>query len=755
MANATSQDSAVTDMYQLDPLGVIKRKFWSILFFVICAIALSLLYFFQAPKTYESWARVYIDDHRAPTLSVDGENVDSSSVEKYLEIISSRAVLAQAIENCDASEMESLSEADDVLMYVRENFIATPSDTKSASGVMRLRFQSGVEEDCQPILTNILTSFDSFIKQGSADTGSGMVETMGKLEDERSQRFSQVMREIDQLMQKPFIQVIEGKVYNQYEGQASKLQTELDQNSSDRLRFEALSENLKKAQENGESIEDLVVNTIQDMNEGQLGGYTTTHQRYLDLKVKEKEMTGQFGNDHPELTNVRQQIVMVDSMRKEQLLSALRSSTGISDDADFYTVVSNYIANKIRFFDSHERQLAEAIRSSKLKSLEITNECERLSLLLAEREMMANSSFAMQDKASEYDVLRGFQWQDVRVIDPASAPEQVAPDLAISLAAGTLLGCLAGFVFGAFKEMAEKTFRSTEDVSKQLGIDVVAQVANFDTRSRDKNFKNFDGDLVTIHSPQSQPAESFKAFRTSLFFKSKKEPDLKVIQITSPTPGDGKSTVAANLSVVMAQSGRKTLLIDCDLRRQTQHLRFGIGNHVGVTSVISGEAHLEQAIQETDLKNLSILTSGPNCANPAEILTSDDFSMLMSEVRDQFDFVIIDTPPVLPVTDPVIISNYVDALYMPIRIRKGVQVKSQKAVEALALVGQNVDGVIINGLTRKEAGSYSYGGYGYKVYGSYGAYKNTKPLQTNSESNPNQKVSADAQEPDDRMKSVR
>lgn len=735
MANVNSPNSAATDMYQLDPLGIIRRKFWSILFFVICAIALSFLYFSKAPKTYESWARVYIDDNRAPTFSIDGEAVESSSVEKYLEIISSRAVLAEAIDKCDITKMKSLAEADDALMYVRENFVATPSDTKSASGVMRLRFESGVQEDCQPILTNILTSFNNFIKQGSEDTGSGMAETMSKLEEGRTKRFAEVMKGIDELMQKPFIQVTEGKVYNQYEGQASKLQEELDENSSERLRFDALRENLYRAHANGENIEDLVINTIQDMNEGQLGGYTTTHHKYLDLKVKEKEMAGEFGNDHPQLASVRQQIRMVDSMRKEQLLSALRSTTSdIAQNADFYTVVTNYITNKIRFFDSHEAQLSEAIRASKMKSLEITKDCEKLTMLLAEREVMASSSFAMQDKVQEYDVLRGFQFKDVRVIDPASDAEQVAPDLAICLAAGTLLGGLAGFVFGAFKEMAEKTFRSTEDVSNQLGVDVVAQVAEFDTRARDnKAYKEFAGDMVTIHRPQSQPAESFKAFRTSIFFKTKQQPNLKTIQITSPTPGDGKSTVAANLAVVMAQSGRKVLLIDCDLRRQTQHLRFGIGNHVGVTSVISGEAHLDQAIQETALKNLSILTSGPSCANPAEILTTEDFSTFMSDVRRQFDFVIIDTPPVLPVTDPVIISNYVDAVYMPIRIRTGVQVKSQKAIEAMTLVGQNVDGIIINGLTRKEAGSYSYGGYGYQSYGAYGAYNKSKDLQTSSE----------------------
>ena len=486
-----------------------------------------------------------------------------------------------------------------------------------------------------------------------------------------------------------------------------------------------------KAKEDGDSIEDLVVDTIQDMNEGQLGGYTTTHQKYLELKVREKEMMGEFGDDHPELQSLRQQILMVDTIRKEQLLSALRTNTDVVDGGDFFSIVLNYIDNKIRFFKSHENQLADAIRAAKTKSLEITKDCERLSMLLAERELMANNNFDMQDKVQEYSVLQKFDWQDVRVIDPASPAEQVAPDLLICLAGGLLLGCLLGFIFAAMKEMAEKTFRSTDDVTKQLGVDVVAQIAKFSARRPGASpYPGIAGDVVTLHRPQSQQTESFKALRTSIFFKAKQKTDLKLIQVTSPTPGDGKSVVSSNLSVVMAQAGRKVLLIDCDLRRQTQHTRFSTGNHVGVTSIIAGECNFEEAIQPTSVQNLDLLASGPPCANPSEILTTDEFVEMLNTAKEHYDFVIVDTPPVLPVTDPVIISSHVDALFMPIRIRNGCQVKSQKAIEALALVGSQVDGVIINGLSKKDAGSYSYGGYGYG-YGNYAANKTARPIPTN------------------------
>ena len=233
-------------------------------------------------------------------------------------------------------------------------------------------------------------------------------------------------------------------------------------------------------------------------------------------------------------------------------------------------------------------------------------------------------------------------------------------------------------------------------------------------------FRRCDNAPSTSH----QPAESFKALRTSIFFKAKQERGLKVIQVTSPTPGDGKSVVTANLAVVMAQSGRRILLIDCDLRRQTQHLRFGVPSTTGVTSILAGESTLDDATQSTGVENLRILAAGPPCGNPAEMLTTKSFGRLIAEAREKYDFVLIDTPPVLPVTDPVIISSHVDAVYMPMRIRKGVQVKSQKAVEALALVGRQIEGVVINGLSRKEAGSYGFGGYGntYAAYGAYGTY---------------------------------
>ena len=716
--------AAATDMYQLDPIGLLKRKFWTILFFVICSVALALLYYFQAPKTFESWAQVFIDDQRAPTMNLDEEDRNDTAVERYLEIVKSGAVLNQAISDCVAEDMKSFEDVEDILYEVRENFVATPSDTKSESGVMRLSYQCGVEEDCQKILENIMISFTGFIKQDTGSKSGSILETMSELDKERAERFRGIMKEIDTLMQKPYVQVVEGKVYNQHEGQASKLQIQLDEKAAERLEYVALGDNLARAHAAGQNIEELVIETIQEMDEAQLGGYTASHQKYLDLLVRERELAGDFGAQHPELVNVRDQIRMVDQIRREQLLSALRTSTNTNVNAqgDFYSIVSSHIANKISFFASHEAQISEAIRAAKQKSLIITKDCERLSMLLAEREMMQDDKFEAENRVREFDVLQNFDRQDVRVIDTASVAEQVAPSLPISLAAGLLLGGLLGFLFGALKEMAEKTFRSSDEVSRRLGVNVVAQIGRFSPRSpKDPEFKRISNDIVSLHRPQSPAAESFKALRTSIFFKSQSQ-DIKVIQVTSPASGDGKSTVSANLAVVMAQSGRRVLLIDCDLRRPSQHARFGVANKIGVSSVITGEHTIAEVTQEVGIRNLRFIASGPQYTNPAELLTTRAFIAFLEAVRTEYDFVIVDTPPVLPVTDPVIISNYVDAVYMPMRIRNGIQVNAQRAVESLAMVGTQISGIIINGLTKKESKGYNYGGYGYGVYGSRNPY---------------------------------
>jgi capsular exopolysaccharide synthesis family protein len=220
--------------------------------------------------------------------------------------------------------------------------------------------------------------------------------------------------------------------------------------------------------------------------------------------------------------------------------------------------------------------------------------------------------------------------------------------------------------------------------------------------------------LFSYYQTKSMESEAYRGVRTALYFSTQGEGH-KVIQVTSPNPGDGKSTLAANLAVSIAQSGKRTLLIDGDLRKPRVHKVFGIPAEVGLASVIVGEAEPGDAVQESAVPNLFLLPSGPIPPNPAELLTSQRFKELLALLREQYDFVIVDTPPLLAVTDPSVVAAQVDGVLLTIRRTKNDRPPAERARSILSTLGVNVIGVVINGADkRNDSGGYGYGyGYGY------------------------------------------
>jgi capsular exopolysaccharide synthesis family protein len=190
---------------------------------------------------------------------------------------------------------------------------------------------------------------------------------------------------------------------------------------------------------------------------------------------------------------------------------------------------------------------------------------------------------------------------------------------------------------------------------------------------------------------------------------------------------DGKSTLATNLAVSIAQSGKKTILIDGDCRRPRIHKIFNVPHDTGLASVIAGQSDLATAIRPTAVPNLAVLPCGPRPANPAELLTSPRFKELLDIIRAQYDYVIIDTPPLLVVTDPCVVAPRVDGVLMAIRVTKNGRPFAERAKEILNSLGAHVLGVVVNGLGGNAGGRYGYGydsynygyGYGYTYRYSY------------------------------------
>ncbi|RXT03684.1 CpsD/CapB family tyrosine-protein kinase [Ammoniphilus sp. CFH 90114] len=218
--------------------------------------------------------------------------------------------------------------------------------------------------------------------------------------------------------------------------------------------------------------------------------------------------------------------------------------------------------------------------------------------------------------------------------------------------------------------------------------------------------------LITMEKPKSPISEAYKTLRTNIQFAGI-DRELKTIMVTSTGPSEGKSTTVANLAVVMAQSEKRTLLIDADLRKPTVHHTFDLANRQGLTTYLAGQDRLEDVIQATEAPNLDVMSSGPIPPNPAEMLNSKVMTRLLEELSVQYDQILIDTPPLIAVADAQILASKVDGVILVVNSGMTNREIAVKAKQQLENAKANILGVVLNNKQIK-GDSYYYYYYGAK-----------------------------------------
>lgn len=213
--------------------------------------------------------------------------------------------------------------------------------------------------------------------------------------------------------------------------------------------------------------------------------------------------------------------------------------------------------------------------------------------------------------------------------------------------------------------------------------------------------------LITKHIPKSSISEQYRTIRTNIQF-SYLDGELKTLLVTSAGPGEGKSTTSANLAVVFAQQGKKVLLVDTDLRKPTVHYTFSLLNTTGLSSVITKNTTLAEAVEESGIDNLYVLSSGPIPPNPAEMLDSNAMDEFMAEAKENFDLIIFDSPPILAVTDAQILANKCDGSVLVISSEKTEREMAIKSKELLETAKGKLLGVVLNNKKQRESGYYYY-----------------------------------------------
>ena len=304
------------------------------------------------------------------------------------------------------------------------------------------------------------------------------------------------------------------------------------------------------------------------------------------------------------------------------------------------------------------------------------------------------------------------------VVSTAPTPESpVSPtpvrDATIALAAGLFLGLAVAFL----RDYADDTLRTKEDLDRTTGGVPVLGIIPAITEWRDRKTAL----LESVSHPNSPASEAYRGLRTAIEFVGV-EQKLDIIHMTSSTSGEGKTTTSANLAVTLARAGKRVILIDCDLRRPRLHQFFGLDNSVGFTSVILGSSRIEDALQPVPgVPGLLIMASGPPPPNPSELLSTKTVRSKLDALARSSDYVVIDSPPLLPVSDSVIISSLADVTLLVVTARTTARRSLLRSIEMLRQVDAPLEGLVFNGV--HSEGTYGYGyGYGYKAYGNYSAY---------------------------------
>jgi capsular exopolysaccharide synthesis family protein len=459
-------------------------------------------------------------------------------------------------------------------------------------------------------------------------------------------------------------------------------------------------------------------------------------QKLVPLIIERNKHESEFGPNHPtvkaldaELVTMKNELMSLverETSRIVELMSSANSESGDPATRAKEAVSAVLLAADTQVgllgeqIDEVDRQIdEEKEKATALAQAEQENEAH-----LREIERTRELLEQLQEQMARVELVKEDGGTSVVELTAPSSPYKIAPNLLRCVGLGAVLGLALGAGLALLLEKNANTFRDPDEIAEILGVSVLTHVPYFKgkptkslKRNEDNPFDRLDPFLAAVHMPTSVAAEAIRSCRTSVFFETS-GPGGKIIQVTSPLPGDGKSTIAGNLACSIAQSGKRVLAIDCDLRRPQLTDNFALAGERGLTNVLNGDCEPSEATHATPLPNLYVMPSGPIPANPAEALTLPEMNEMLRMLRGEYDYIIVDTPPLLVVTDPSITASMVDGVVLTLRIRRKSKPNAKESINILSAVGARILGVVINN-SDEASMSDGYRGYGYYRYGRY------------------------------------
>ena len=394
-------------------------------------------------------------------------------------------------------------------------------------------------------------------------------------------------------------------------------------------------------------------------------------------------------------------------------IEGFKASIFASSPEEVKLMTKNVIEEEIksRSLEIKVKNLAEIVKTYDSKFNQLPKSAIEYARLQRSRESLEKLYVLVEEKYQEAVINEQSQPGNVLIIDVARRPDKPAkPNRLLIVLVGTILGLGFGLGYAFLRNYFDNTVKTPEDL-KDRNINVIGWVPQI--QSLDKSISK-DLEFIIYNKPDSVPSEAFRALRTRVQFSKVDQGNMKVIHITSSTPGEGKTLVASNLAGSFAQANHKTLLMDCDLRKPRVHTLFGMQRQPGLVEHLFGQVDLATIIKPTKLANLDVITVGTIPPNPAEMLGSKKMQDFIAHMKTLYDYIIIDSPPIISVTDSEIIAAYCDAVYLVVSANYTEFDLLDKALDIIKNSNVNFVGTILNNFVFKN----SYGSY-YKYYYYY------------------------------------
>lgn len=776
----TPQDFPASSGPSVDLVKMAWGHRWLILLGLAAGCGGGYFYFTKQPPVFSSVARIQIVEPYARNMPVEGVETSQSarSLADESLVMRSEKVLADAAELGQLSSLPSFAGASKEAIaarLARSGSLSIRLAGQSAqSSIFDVSYTDGDPDTTERVISATIDAYAKHLKMQHKDIGEETIKLINAASGELLQKLEKLESDYETFRKNSPLVYRNGASESVHRNNADQL---LSQRQTLVVRQAQLNSMLTSAREalDGGDEPEAVLLALQGSSTGVLNDLITEvsngeverikedakvlpseqmrQSQLFPLQIRQRELLETWDEGHPAVKSVQTRIAMIEDairvLEQDEREFKRKIEQAIADakaESPGEVTAETVIMNRLRLTVLSLRQQQKTVE----QELAVISEAYEAEIKAAREEGAAELEFerferdiernqALYDKIvarlDEMNIMANAEGLRVEKLEVPKKGYQIGPSAPKSLAMGGFIGLLIAGALAYLIEASDKSYHSAEQIAEHLRLPVIGHVptVNVDKKTMKNSTSLLDPSLVTFYKSKSKDSEAFKAIRTALYF-SNQGGDQKILQVTSAVPSDGKSTVAANAAIAIAQSGKSVLLIDSDMRRPRVQKLFGIESDRGLAWILEEIPRnatkqevfdlLGEAIVDSEVPNLTIMGAGMRPDNPSELLSSSKFEKLLEAVRDKFDIVIIDSPPMLAVTDPSNVAPRVDGVVLVVRVRKNVKPLAAQAARMLETLEANVLGVVVNGVGSREARGYGkYGAKeGYYNRGSYYKY---------------------------------